>query len=131
MLGRYGLDSTNSGVSNSNSGTLLQLSTHPDGIVDYSITPPEPPDVNVADRIYFLFNNVTTSNAKEKSNELATILSEERILPWFAVYLVNKRIPVEQAFHEVFAIVLDNIQERVPNVRSKVMQELIRYIKVC
>lgn len=92
---------------------------------------PETPEESITDRIYFVFNNVSKSNAKEKSSELAELLgSEDRLLSWFAFYLVAKRVPVEQTFHELFAQVLDNIQERVPTVRYKVMAELIRSIKV-
>ncbi|CAH8642924.1 unnamed protein product [Dicrocoelium dendriticum] len=90
---------------------------------------PDPPEEAISDRIYFLFNNVSQSNAKEKSAELTELLSDERLLPWFAYYLVGKRVPVEQTFHELFAFVLEQIQERIPNVRPKVMQELIRHIK--
>ncbi|CAH8617964.1 unnamed protein product [Schistosoma rodhaini] len=93
------------------------------------IKAPDAPEESISDRVYFLFNNVSKVNAKEKSNELATLLSEDRLIPWFAFYLVSKRIPVEQTFHDLFALVLDHIQERVPNVRPKVMYELIRHIK--
>lgn len=94
------------------------------------IKAPDAPEESISDRVYFLFNNVSKVNAKEKSNELATLLSEDRLIPWFAFYLVSKRIPVEQTFHDLFALVLDHIQEKVPNVRPKVMYELIRHIKV-
>uniref|UniRef100_A0A094ZVC7 CCR4-NOT transcription complex subunit 1 n=1 Tax=Schistosoma haematobium TaxID=6185 RepID=A0A094ZVC7_SCHHA len=90
---------------------------------------PDAPEESISDRVYFLFNNVSKVNAKEKSNELATLLSEDRLIPWFAFYLVSKRIPVEQTFHDLFALVLDHIQEKVPNVRPKVIYELIRHIK--
>ncbi|CAH8601238.1 unnamed protein product [Schistosoma margrebowiei] len=93
------------------------------------IKAPDAPEESISDRVYFLFNNVSKVNAKEKSNELATLLSEDRLIPWFAFYLVSKRIPVEQTFHDLFALVLDHIQEKVPNVRPKVMYELIRHIK--
>nr|CAH8869746.1 unnamed protein product [Trichobilharzia regenti] len=96
---------------------------------DVCLKAPDAPEESISDRIYFLFNNVSKVNAKEKSNELASLLSEDRLIPWFAFYLVSKRIPVEQTFHDLFAIVLDHIQERVPNVRPKVMFELIRHIK--
>ncbi|KAA3679917.1 CCR4-NOT transcription complex subunit 1 [Paragonimus westermani] len=92
--------------------------------------PPDPPEEAITDRIYFLFNNVSQSNAKEKSAELADLLAEDRIIPWFAFYLVGKRVPVEHTFHELFAGVLDQIQERIPDVRPKVMQELIRNVKL-
>ncbi|KAF7231942.1 hypothetical protein EG68_05811 [Paragonimus skrjabini miyazakii] len=95
-----------------------------------SFKPPDPPEEAITDRIYFLFNNVSQSNAKEKSAELADLLAEDRIIPWFAFYLVGKRVPVEHTFHELFAGVLDQIQERVPDVRPKVMQELIRNVKL-
>ncbi|TNN05691.1 CCR4-NOT transcription complex subunit 1 [Schistosoma japonicum] len=96
---------------------------------DAYIKAPDAPEESISDRVYFLFNNVSKVNAKEKSSELATLLAEDRLIPWFAFYLVSKRIPVEQTFHDLFALVLDHIQERVPNVRPKVMYELIRHIK--
>ncbi|THD26199.1 CCR4-NOT transcription complex subunit 1 [Fasciola hepatica] len=98
---------------------------------DLLVKPPDPPEEAVSDRIYFLFNNVSKTNVKEKSTELADLLlTDERIQPWFAFYLVGKRVPVEHTFHDLFALVLDHVQEKVPNVRPRIMQELIRNIKL-
>lgn len=91
--------------------------------------PPDPPEEAISDRVYFLFNNVSKSNAKEKSAELTEIL-QESVLPWFAYYLVCKRITVEHTFHELFATVIDLIQDRHPNVRHRVLFELLRNVKV-
>ncbi len=92
--------------------------------------PPENPEESISDRVFFLFNNVSKSNAKEKSAELCEVLNEG-VLPWFAYYIVCKRITVEQSFHELFATVLDFVQEKLPKVRPHVQSELIRSIKVC
>ncbi|OON13886.1 CCR4-Not complex component, Not1, partial [Opisthorchis viverrini] len=92
--------------------------------------PPDPPEESISDRIYFLFNNVSQANVKEKSAELVEILSEERLLPWFAFYLIGKRIPVEHTFHDLFAVVLDHVQEQITNLRQPIMHELLRNIKV-
>lgn len=91
--------------------------------------PPASPDESVRDRVFFVFNNVAPSNTKEKAEELCNILQESN-LPWFAHYLVNKRVTVENAFLEVFDVVVDEVQKRFPNARQSVLSELFRAIKV-
>uniref|UniRef100_A0A5K3FDQ3 CCR4-NOT transcription complex subunit 1 n=3 Tax=Mesocestoides corti TaxID=53468 RepID=A0A5K3FDQ3_MESCO len=98
------------------------------GILSQEYIPPEAPDEVICDRIYFLFNNVSKTNAKEKSEELCGLL-QESLLPWFAYYLVCKRITVEQSFHDIFASVIDTVQASLPDVRPRVLFELIRSIK--
>nr|CDS20803.1 CCR4 Not complex component Not1 [Echinococcus granulosus] len=90
--------------------------------------PPESPDESVRDRIFFVFNNVSPLNAKEKAEELCGIL-QESTLPWFAHYLVNKRVTVENSFLEVFDDVVDEVQKRFPTARQLVLSELFRAIK--
>ncbi|KAL5107004.1 CCR4-NOT transcription complex subunit 1 [Taenia crassiceps] len=90
--------------------------------------PPASPDESVRDRVFFVFNNVAPSNTKEKAEELCSIL-QESTLPWFAHYLVNKRVTVENAFLEVFDIVVDEVQKRFPSARQSVLSELFRAIK--
>ncbi|VEL18851.1 unnamed protein product [Protopolystoma xenopodis] len=107
--------------------------------------PPEQPEEIVSDRVYFLFNNVTKANAKEKSNELISLLEEHgatkssgstsvvsepsHLLSWFAHYLVSKRVVMEHTFHELFSTIVDYVQDRIPEIRLKVMDELMRNIK--
>lgn len=112
------------------SNTLSLITQPPPLPIELNVKPPDPPEESVSDRISFIFNNVSRTNVKDKSTELAAILSEDRLLPWFAFYLVSKRVPIEHAFHDLFALVLDHIQDRVPNVRTKIMQELLRNIKL-
>ncbi|KAL5968703.1 CCR4-NOT transcription complex subunit 1 [Taenia solium] len=90
--------------------------------------PPASPDESVRDRVFFVFNNVAPSNTKEKAEELCSIL-QESTLPWFAHYLVNKRVTVENAFLEVFDVVVDEVQKRFPSARQSVLSELFRAIK--
>ncbi|CAL8088009.1 unnamed protein product [Calicophoron daubneyi] len=131
MFGQHQNFSSAGGGSSSQVAASLSLTAQPPPPqTELNTKPPDPPEEAISDRIYFLFNNVSKTNEKEKSDELASILSEERLLPWFAFYLVGKRIPVEHSFHELFASVLDHVQERVPNLRPKVMQELLRNIKL-
>ncbi|KAL7055945.1 hypothetical protein AAHC03_022720 [Spirometra sp. Aus1] len=104
---------------------LLSMGSH--GVQEYQ--PPDPPDEAISDRVCFLFNNLTKVNVKEKSADVGEIL-EESLLPWFAYYLVCKRVTVEHTFHDLFAMVLDFLQERLPNVRPSVLAEVFRNIKL-
>lgn len=91
--------------------------------------PPDPPEESIRDRIIFVFNNVATSNTKEKAEELCSLL-QESTLPWLAYYVVNKRVIVENSFHEVFDAVIDEVQKRFSTARQLVLEEVYRSIKV-
>lgn len=90
--------------------------------------PPDDPDESICDRVYFLFNNVSKTNLEEKSMELCEIL-HEGILVWFAYYFVSKRVTMETNFQELFATVLDYVQQRLPRVRPLITVELFRNVK--
>uniref|UniRef100_A0A5K3G3F1 CNOT1_CAF1_bind domain-containing protein n=1 Tax=Mesocestoides corti TaxID=53468 RepID=A0A5K3G3F1_MESCO len=98
------------------------------GIASQAYIPPEAPDEDTCERIYFILNNVTKTNVKEKSKELCGLL-QESMLPWFAYYLVCERIMVEHSCHHIFASVIDTVQASLPDVRPRVLFELIRSIK--
>ena len=99
------------------------------GLATADPPPPEPPEEGIRDRISFVFNNVASSNTKEKAGELCGII-QESTLPWLAYYVVNKRVIVENSFHEVFDALLEEVHTRFPTTRQLVLEEVYRAIKV-
>jgi CCR4-NOT transcription complex subunit 1 len=53
-------------------------------------TPIEAPPSEVQDKIFFMINNISTSNMEVKAKEFNEVL-QEQYYPWFAQYMVMKR----------------------------------------
>lgn len=66
---------------------------------------------NTKDRIMFIINTTDLQNVTEKSDELKKILleNEEMNIPWFANYLVEKRVSQEINFHELYLKLIRSI----------------------
>lgn len=66
---------------------------------------------NTKDRIMFIINTTDSQNVVEKSEELKKILieNESANIPWFANYLVSKRVSLEINFHELYLKVIKSI----------------------
>ncbi|VUZ50964.1 unnamed protein product, partial [Hymenolepis diminuta] len=90
--------------------------------------PPTPPEESIRDRIVFTVNNVDRSNTTLKCRELCDFL-KPTMVPWFIHYLINKRVTVENAFLDVFAEVIELVNQRHPNTRQLAIEELYRSIK--
>nr|CDS26061.2 CCR4 NOT transcription complex subunit 1 [Hymenolepis microstoma] len=90
--------------------------------------PPTSPEESIRDRIVFTVNNVDRSNTSLKCKELCDFLKTPMI-PWFIHYLINKRVTVENAFLDVFAEVIEQVNQRHPTTRQLAIEELYRSIK--
>uniref|UniRef100_A0A5K3G1Q5 CNOT1_CAF1_bind domain-containing protein n=1 Tax=Mesocestoides corti TaxID=53468 RepID=A0A5K3G1Q5_MESCO len=85
----------------------------------------------ICNRIDSIFNNVSITNVEEKWEKLCGLLRQQRqcLLPWFAYYLVCKCITLEASSHHIVASVINEVQVNLPDVRPRVLFELIRSIK--
>uniref|UniRef100_A0A5K3G609 CNOT1_CAF1_bind domain-containing protein n=1 Tax=Mesocestoides corti TaxID=53468 RepID=A0A5K3G609_MESCO len=103
------------------------------GIERQEYIPPQAPDEVICNRVDSILNNVSETNVEEKCEELCGLLKQQQqqqsLLPWFAYYLVCKRIMVEPSSHHIVASVIDEVQVNLPDVRSRIIFELIRSIK--
>lgn len=86
-------------------------------------TPPE----TVADKVMFLFNNMSMSNVSEKAKELIDAVPAE-YAPWVAQYMVMKRVSAEPNFHSLFVQLIDCLT--FPEFPNIVLQQVFRNIKV-
>lgn len=86
-----------------------------------------PPPEEVQDKIHFLFNNLSSANVQEKTEEARGLISEDHI-DWVAGYLVMKRASIEPNFHTLYMKFLDLFNS--VQLRKQVLRETYRNIKV-
>lgn len=67
----------------------------------------EPPAAT-ADKVFFVFNNISPDNVVSKASELRSVL-EARFAPWLANYLVERRLSVEYNFHDLYLSFVDQL----------------------
>jgi CCR4-NOT transcription complex subunit 1 len=72
------------------------------------IDPASPPD-SVRDQVQFVINNVAKNNLESKSSELKELL-KPAFFPWFAAYLVEKRVSSQPNLHPLYLTMLDGFQ---------------------
>ena len=87
---------------------------------------------NSKDRIMFIINTTDIQNVSEKSEELKKILleNEELNIPWFANYLVEKRVSQEINFHDLYLKVIKSINMKViySTIISETYQAIIKLL---
>ena len=66
------------------------------------------PSETMRDKIHFIFNNISAATYESKSMEIASMLREENI-PWFASYIIEKRVSAQPNFHSLYLNILDMI----------------------
>ncbi|CAA7047305.1 unnamed protein product [Microthlaspi erraticum] len=71
---------------------------------------PAPPS-EVQDKISFIMNNVSAANIESKEKEFTESLSIQ-YYPWFAQYVVMKRVSTERKFHALYLNFLDKVNSR-------------------
>ncbi|KAK8742070.1 hypothetical protein OTU49_002091, partial [Cherax quadricarinatus] len=86
-----------------------------------------PPPEHIQDKVAFIFNNLAQVNLPQKCEELREVVGEEYWL-WVAQYLVMKRASIENNFHTLYSLFLD--QMKMNNVNAMVCRETLRNIKV-
>ncbi|KAG7168806.1 CCR4-NOT transcription complex subunit 1-like 2, partial [Homarus americanus] len=86
-----------------------------------------PPPEHIQDKVGFIFNNLAQVNLPQKCEELREVVGEDYWL-WVAQYLVMKRASIENNFHTLYSLFLD--QMKMNNVNSMVCRETLRNIKV-
>ncbi|XP_062201118.1 uncharacterized protein LOC133903692 isoform X2 [Phragmites australis] len=77
-------------------------------------TPIEAPPSEVQDKIFFMINNISTSNMEAKAKEFNEVLLE-KYYPWFAQYMVMKRASIEPNFHDLYLKVFDKVNSKSLN----------------
>jgi len=63
-------------------------------------------------RVTFSLNNCSNSNIEEKSIEIKGFLTEEKVLKWFAKYIVYQRAPLESNFHSMYINLVTKIGKK-------------------
>ncbi|GIL66130.1 hypothetical protein Vafri_19725 [Volvox africanus] len=86
----------------------------------------EPPEA-VADKVYFVMNNLTKDNMESRSVEI-----RDRVWPdylaWFANYMVVKRAAQEHNFHALYESLLDQLNDR--ELYRLMVKTTMYYVKV-
>ena len=66
------------------------------------------------DKVGFLLNNMSLTNVAAKSEQLAELLAQHAgSVPWFANYLVVRRVALEPNFHQLYAALLDALSMKM------------------
>ncbi|XP_076065903.1 CCR4-NOT transcription complex subunit 1 isoform X3 [Oratosquilla oratoria] len=86
-----------------------------------------PPPDHMQEKIAFIFNNLSQVNLPQKCEELKEVVGEEYWV-WVAQYLVMKRASIENNFHTLYSLFLDQL--KMPNFNAMVTRETLRNIKV-
>ncbi|MFS8026792.1 putative CCR4-Not complex component, Not1, MIF4G-like domain superfamily [Helianthus anomalus] len=90
-------------------------------------TPVEIPPSETQDKIMFLINNLSPANIEEKAKEFTGILAE-RYYPWFAQYLVMRRVGIEANFHSQYINFLEKTRSKQLN--NEIVQATYENCKV-
>ncbi|KAJ0836868.1 putative MIF4G-like domain superfamily, CCR4-NOT transcription complex subunit 1 [Helianthus annuus] len=90
-------------------------------------TPVEVPPSETRDKIVFLINNLSPANIEEKAKEFTDILAE-RYYPWFAQYLVMRRVGIEANFHSQYINFLEKTRSKQLN--NEIVQATYENCKV-
>ncbi|XP_021286308.1 CCR4-NOT transcription complex subunit 1-like [Herrania umbratica] len=77
-------------------------------------TPLKTPASNVQDEIFFMINNISSSNVDAKVKEFTEILSQQ-CYPWFAQYMVMRRASIEPNFHDLYLEFLKKVNSKILN----------------
>lgn len=86
-----------------------------------------PPPEHIQDKIAFIFNNLSQVNLPQKCEELREVVGDDNWL-WVAQYLVMKRASIENNFHTLYSLFLDQL--KMSNVNTMVVRETLRNIKI-
>ncbi|KAI3865837.1 hypothetical protein MKX03_035790, partial [Papaver bracteatum] len=78
-------------------------------------TPIEVPAQETQDRILFMINNLSVANVETKAKEFTDVLKEE-FYPWFAQYMVMRRVSMELNYHDLYLKFLDKVNSRILNM---------------
>ncbi|WRX18737.1 CCR4-Not complex component [Theobroma cacao] len=77
-------------------------------------TPLKTPASNVQDKIFFMINNISSSNVDAKVKKFTEILNEQ-YYPWFAQYMVMRRASIEPNFHDLYLEFLKKVNSKILN----------------
>ncbi|KAJ9563300.1 hypothetical protein OSB04_008460 [Centaurea solstitialis] len=101
-------------------GTLLAAA-------ERRVTPIEAPPSETQDRIFFIINNLSSTNIEVKAKEFTEIL-EEQYYPWFGHYIVMKRASIEPNFHMLYLNLLEKVKST--HLNEEVVQATYENCKV-
>ncbi|KAL6906403.1 hypothetical protein ACP4OV_004004 [Aristida adscensionis] len=90
-------------------------------------TPIEAPPSEVQDKIFFMINNISTSNMEAKAKEFNEVL-QEQYYPWFAQYMVMKRASIEPNFHDLYLKFFDKVNSK--SLNKEIMKATYENCKV-
>jgi CCR4-NOT transcription complex subunit 1 len=90
-------------------------------------TPIEAPPSEVQDKIFFMINNISTSNMEVKAKEFNEVL-QEQYYPWFAQYMVMKRASIEPNFHDLYLKFFDKVNSK--SLNKEIMKATYENCKV-
>lgn len=77
-------------------------------IVNKAVDEPSLPSDSTRDTVHFIINNIAKNNLETKSQELKDVLKPD-LFPWFANYLVEKRVSSQPNLHPLYLTMLDII----------------------
>jgi len=85
------------------------------------------PSDAVADKIHFAVNNLSTSNIAQKSEDIKSRLKSE-YYPWFANYMIVKRVAQEPNFHTLYLSLITQLGSSALN--KHMIRTTIQYVKI-
>nr|CAB3500171.1 unnamed protein product [Digitaria exilis] len=87
----------------------------------------EAPPSEVQDKIFFMINNISTTNMETKAKEFNEVL-QEQYYPWFAQYMVMKRASIEPNFHDLYLKFFDKVNSK--SLNKEIMKATYENCKV-
>jgi len=85
------------------------------------------PPEGTQDKVFFIFNNLSQANMKQKAAELKDTMTNDFVC-WVAQYLVMKRASIEPNFHTLYSNFVDALG--IDELTSIVVNETFRNIRV-
>ena len=75
-----------------------------------SIPPVSEPDESIKNKINFIFNSIAQNNVESKVKEFLECGMSEEYLPYFARYIISKRVSQKINFHNEYISFLDSLK---------------------
>ncbi|XVE56397.1 hypothetical protein DITRI_Ditri04bG0005600 [Diplodiscus trichospermus] len=101
------------GVTSTRFGSALNIKTLV-AAAEKRNTSVETPASDIQDKVFFMINNISSSNVDAKVEEFTGILNKQHY-PWFAQYMVMKRASIEPNFHDLYLMFLKKVNSKILN----------------
>ncbi|OQR91282.1 CCR4-NOT transcription complex subunit [Achlya hypogyna] len=84
------------------------------------------PEQGVVDRLHFIVNNMSISTLEAKLPEVRHLLAPD-FYPWFAQYLVAKRVATQPNYHAVYLIFMEKV--KAPALETAIFKTCLQQVR--